>query len=202
MFQRARPLVGRLLFAAEHHVDAAVRRELDDHVRAFVGHPDIVAAVDLYGMRERPGVEVTADLAQKPPVGAEFEQLSRGGAVGGPRRVPAREREDMPLRIERNAGDFAKIDVGRQAQRIRNGIIGDRRDRVGERETRRQDEPRDKAAGDRHETATMHDWARTGATAEARWANSKPHWFLPGALAASDSARFGRTVKLEAMRTG
>ena len=42
MLQRRGVLVGRFLLAAEHHRDAALRREFDDHVRALVGDPDVV----------------------------------------------------------------------------------------------------------------------------------------------------------------
>ena len=51
--------------------------ELHDHVRAFVGRPDVVVAVDAHGVREREAVQVLADLADERSVGSELEQLRR-----------------------------------------------------------------------------------------------------------------------------
>ena len=56
--------------------------ELDDHVRALVGDPDVVVLVDAHGVRERPGVEVLADLAHELAVCVELEQLRGGRAIG------------------------------------------------------------------------------------------------------------------------
>jgi hypothetical protein len=38
----------------------AVGIELDDHVRTFVGYPDIVSVVDLYEVGIGPGVHIVA----------------------------------------------------------------------------------------------------------------------------------------------
>ncbi len=42
MLERLGSFVGRFLFAAEYHNDLAGRIKLDDHVRAFVGGPNVV----------------------------------------------------------------------------------------------------------------------------------------------------------------
>jgi hypothetical protein len=76
-----------LLLAAENHRDAALGGELDHHVRAFVGDPDIVVAVDLDHVRERPGIEIVADLAQKLAVGVKLQELGRGGGIGRSARL-------------------------------------------------------------------------------------------------------------------
>ena len=52
MLHRPRVLVRCFLLAAEHHGDAPLRRELDHHVRPFVGGPDVILRVDLHGVRE------------------------------------------------------------------------------------------------------------------------------------------------------
>jgi hypothetical protein len=74
--------IGGLRLASEHHLDAAFRVELDHHVRALVGRPDVVVLVDAHGVRKRPGVEVLADLAQEHAVAIEFENLRGCIAVG------------------------------------------------------------------------------------------------------------------------
>ena len=122
MFQRAGFLVGGLLFAPEHHGDPALGRELDDHVRAFVGDPDIVVTVDFHHVGEGPSIEIMADLAQKFAVGAELEKLRRGGGIGRAGGVAARQDEDVALGIDRDAADLAEIEVVRQLQRIGQGV--------------------------------------------------------------------------------
>ena len=82
MFQRSGFFVGGFLLAAEHHGHAARWIELDDHVRAFVDHPDIVVLVDAHRMRERPGIKILADLTDELAVGSELEQLRGGCGVG------------------------------------------------------------------------------------------------------------------------
>ncbi len=54
------------------------------------------------------------DLAQEFAVGIEFEKLCRGGGVGRPRAIAAREDEDVALGVDRDAADLAEIQVGRQ----------------------------------------------------------------------------------------
>ena len=114
VFQRAGVLVRGLLLAPEHHRDPALRVEPDHHVGAFVGDPDVVGAVDLDGVGERPGVEVAADLADEIAVAVELEELRGGGGIGRAFGVAAVEDEDVALRVHRHAGDFAEIEVVRQ----------------------------------------------------------------------------------------
>ncbi len=121
--------VGGFRLAAEHHRDLAVLVvELDDHVRALVGGPDVVVLVDPHRMRERPGVEVLADLADELAVRREFEELRGGVAVGGAQAAAAaRIDEHMAFRVHRDARRFTEIHVGRQLQEIRHGIERDLR---------------------------------------------------------------------------
>ena len=125
MLERLGVFVGGFLLAAEHHDDAALGIELDHHVRALVGHPDIVLGIDLDGVAERPGVEVLADFADELALGVEFQQLRRRRRIGRPAGVAARQHENMALGIDRDAGYFAEIHVGRQPQRIGDGVEGD-----------------------------------------------------------------------------
>ena len=70
--------------------------------------------IDAHGMRERPGVEIVADLAQELSVGVELEQLRGRGTVGRACGVAARKDEDMLLGIDGDAGDLAEVHVGRK----------------------------------------------------------------------------------------
>ena len=135
MFEGRGAFVRSFLLAPEHHLDPPLGIELDHHVRALVGDPDVVLGVDLHGMRERPGVEVMADLAQIIAVGVELEQLRRRRAIGWAGRVPSMQHEDMALRIERDAGNFAEVEIGRQMQKVRRGFIRDGRDFLSGGET-------------------------------------------------------------------
>ncbi len=68
-----------------------------------------------------------ADLAQVLAVGVELQELRRRCAIGGAGCVAAMQDEDVALGIERDAGNLAKIEIGRQAQDIRNGFVRDLR---------------------------------------------------------------------------
>ena len=127
MLERRGVFVRRLLLAAEHHQDLAFGAELDDQVGALVGAPDVVVAVDAHGVRERPGVEVLADLANEVAVGVELEQLRRGRGVRRAGRVAAREHEHVALGVDRDAGRLAEVEVLRQLERVGNRIEGDLR---------------------------------------------------------------------------
>ena len=116
--ERRRFPVRCFLLAPEHHRDTAPGVELDHHVRSLVRDPDVVVRVHAYGMAERPGVQVLADLAHEISFGIELEQLRRGGGVGRARGVAARQDEDVPLRVHRDAGDFAQIQVLGQLERV------------------------------------------------------------------------------------
>jgi len=69
VLERLGAFVRGFLLAAEDHDDAAFGIEFDDHVGAFIGDPDVVVLIDLDGVREGPGVEMVADLAEKFPSG-------------------------------------------------------------------------------------------------------------------------------------
>ncbi len=125
MFQRRRVFVGGLLLAAEYHQHAAFRVELDHHVRALVSDPDVVGRIDLHRVAERPGVQVLADLADELAVGAEFQQLRCRRRIGGAAGVAARQHEHVSLGIDGDAGGLAEIHVGRQLQRIDDGVESD-----------------------------------------------------------------------------
>src|SRR5262249_36267478 len=87
--------------------------------------PDIVVFVDAHGVRERPGVEVLADLADELAVGREFVKLRGGVAEGGSlAAAAARKDEDMSLRIDRDAGGLAEMHVGRQLQEVGHRLVG------------------------------------------------------------------------------
>ena len=76
-----------------------------------------------------------ADLAQIIAVGVKLEQLRRRRAIGGAGRGAAMQHEDVALRIERDAGNLAQVEIGRQMQKIRNGFIRNGRDFLGGGET-------------------------------------------------------------------
>ena len=65
----------------EHPLDTTGLVQLDDHVRALVDGPDVVVFVDAHRVRERPSVQVAADLSQEVAVRCELEQLRRCRAV-------------------------------------------------------------------------------------------------------------------------
>ena len=117
--------VGRLGLAPEHHRHPALRVELDDHVGAFVGGPDVVVLVDAHSVRERPGVEILADLADEFALGIELQDLRGGVAV---RRTGARSAaridEDVALGVDRNAGGLAEVHVVGQLQQIGHRLVG------------------------------------------------------------------------------
>src|SRR5713226_9063397 len=122
VLERLGGFVGGLLFAAEDHDDAAFKVELDDHVGAFVGDPDVVVLVDFHGLGEGPGVEVVADLADEFSVGSKLEELRGAGCIGRAGAVAAREDEDVAFGIDGDASDFAEMDVGRKLQEVGNGV--------------------------------------------------------------------------------
>ena len=122
MLQRLGAFVGGFLLAPEHHDDLAFGVELDDHVGAFVGGPDVVILVDAHGVRERPGIEIVADFANVLAVLIEFQKLRGGGGIGRTVGVPARKNEDMSLGIYGDAGYLAEIQIGRKFEHVGHGI--------------------------------------------------------------------------------
>src|SRR5260370_36541319 len=97
--------------------------ELDDHVGAFVGDPDVVVTVDSNGVSERPSVEIVADLAEEFSVRAKFEELGGGGSVGGATGVAAREGEDVALGVDGDSHSFAEREVGGEADGSPHGTV-------------------------------------------------------------------------------
>ena len=71
----------RLRPSAEHHHDASLGVELDDHVRPLVDDPDVVLRVDAHGVRELEAVQALADLADVGAVLIELEQPRVAAAV-------------------------------------------------------------------------------------------------------------------------
>jgi hypothetical protein len=110
--------VRRFAPAAEHPHDAALRVHLQDHVRTLVDDPDVVLLVDAHRVRERPRKVVLADFAHELALRIELEQLRGDGHIGRTADIAAREHEHVALRVDRHAGDFAEVNVGRQRQRI------------------------------------------------------------------------------------
>src|SRR5216684_3328402 len=125
VFEGFGAFVGGFLLASKDHDDAAFGIKFDDHVRAFVGDPDVVVLVDFYGVREGPSVKVMADFAEKFSVGSELEELRGSGGIGGAGGVGAGEYEDVAFRIDGDTGDFAEMGVGRKFQEIRDGVKTD-----------------------------------------------------------------------------
>src|SRR4029077_11726523 len=103
----------------------AIGIEFDNHVRAFVGNPDVVILVDFDGVGEGPGVKMVADFAENFSVWRKFKELRGGGGVGGSSGVAAGEDENVALRIDGNASGFAEIDIWRKFQEIRSGMEAD-----------------------------------------------------------------------------
>src|SRR5215831_408136 len=120
-------LVRRLLLATKHHVDPTFGRELDHHIRALVGHPNVVMTVDLNGVCEGPRIQVTTDLPNESTVGTKLEELCCGRGISGASRVTTRESKHVSPGIECNTADFTKIQIVRQMQWRGDGIVGNER---------------------------------------------------------------------------
>ena len=87
--------VERLVLAAERHRHAAVGTVLDDHVRAFVDHPDVVFLVDADGVREAGGVVVRSPLLDELQARIELEEHRRRAALDRRGLAGASEHEQM-----------------------------------------------------------------------------------------------------------
>src|SRR5207248_4847218 len=125
MLQRLGTFVGSFLLAAENKRDAAFGSELDHHVRALVGHPDVVVLVDFHGVGKGPSVKMMAHLADEFSVWGKLEQLRRGGTVGWSGGAAARKYKNVPFGIDRDSRGFAKIKIRRKLQKIRDGLEAD-----------------------------------------------------------------------------
>src|SRR6202035_654711 len=75
-----------------------------------------------YGVRESPGVEMVADLANIFAVGCEFEELRRCRAIRGTGGVAAREHKNVSLGIDGHAGGFTEIQIVGKLEEIGSGI--------------------------------------------------------------------------------
>jgi hypothetical protein len=72
-----------------------------------------------------------ADFADELAVLIELEELRRGAAVRGSRRaVRTRVDEHVAFRVDRHAGVFAEVQVGRQLQDVRHRVERDVRHRL------------------------------------------------------------------------
>src|SRR4029077_12189411 len=102
--------------------DLAGRVELDDHVRGLVRRPDDVVLLDPHRVRERPSVEIAADLANVRAIGAEFQKLRRARCIGRACGVAAGKHKNMALGIDRYARGLSEIQVWGKLQQIWNGL--------------------------------------------------------------------------------
>jgi hypothetical protein len=122
-------------------------------------------AVDLEHVRERPGIEIVADLAQKLAVGVELQELRRGSGIGRPGGVASGQYEDMALGVHRDPTDFAQIHVVGKLQRIGHRFeMDDRRSFLlrGCRRTQKHEQTGDQ---------TSHDFLpRCAIASDPRWA--------------------------------
>ena len=146
MFERFGALVGCFLLAAEDHRHAALRVELDDHVRAFIRYPDVLFRIDLDRMAVRPCVQIVAYLANVPAVRAELEKLRGGRRVRRTRGIAARQNENMSLAVDGHAGCFSKIDIRRKLQEIGDRSVFDHRRLLGAESKVQQQEQRKQQA--------------------------------------------------------
>src|SRR5262249_23283553 len=81
--------------------------------------------VDAHGMRERPGVEVLAALAEEHAVAVEFQNLRGSIAVGRAAAGAAACIDvDVPLGVDGDAGNLAEMHIRRKLQQVRDRIVG------------------------------------------------------------------------------
>jgi len=123
MFQRPRPFIRCLLLTSKNHGDSSLGSEFDHNIRTLVGDPDVVLRINFYRVGIRPCIEVVANLPQKFPISAGLQQLGRGRSICGSCRIGAREHEDLAFRIYSYPRNFAKIDIGWEAQEIRHRTV-------------------------------------------------------------------------------
>ena len=145
MLERMSELIRRFRLAAQHHHRAPCGGELDHHVGAFVGDPDIVLRINADRVGIAPGVQVLADLADVVAVRSELEQLGGTRAIGGTIGAAAMEDEDVAARIDGDARDFAEMQVVRHLEEIHVRVERDRgrifrRDDGGGRKQQQRDE--------------------------------------------------------------
>ena len=122
--QRQRRHAHRFRLAAQDHLHAAVRIELDHLRRHLIDDPDVVLRIDADLLRLQQPVRALADLADELAGPIELEQ-ARAAVRDGARRAErdrrvagARVDEDVALGVGRHAGRFAQVDVVGQLQQI------------------------------------------------------------------------------------
>src|SRR5208337_140228 len=118
------------------------------------------------------------DLAQVMAVVVELQQLRRRRAIGRADRIAAMQHKYMPFGIERDARNFAEVEVGRQAQETGNGLIGDRRDFFGAGEGGER-QAQSASAGGREKSPATPGAAQNFAAARAGLRRTKMHGVLP-----------------------
>ena len=87
---------------------------LDDHSRAFIHLPDIVAAVDANGMGEGSGIVVRTPFLDEFSVLVEFPQHRRDAAAGDALRIGARIDKNVIFGIDVNTDGLAHRIAGDQ----------------------------------------------------------------------------------------
>ncbi len=168
---------------ADRQHDAALRVELDHHVRPFVHNPDVVVLVDAHGVGEHETVQSLTDLANEDAVLVELKQACFAAA---------RVHEHVTFGVRRDADGFAEIEIRRQFEEIRNRIVGNFRDvlRLGLALRRRgrarkrnnadggeRDKPFHKKASERMQSITKTAAGRPASS----WApRQRAKWDLPG----------------------
>src|SRR5690242_16978375 len=104
MFQWLCAFVRSFLLTAKDHGHAPLGIELDDHVGALVGDPDVVVLVDLHRVRKRPRIEVMPDLTYELSLRTKLQKLRGACSVRGTSCLATREDENVSLRIKRYSG--------------------------------------------------------------------------------------------------
>src|SRR5262249_16479583 len=74
---------------AEDHFDHAIRIELDDHVRAFIHHPDVVVLIYSHRVRERSAIVPRAPELDELQFFVELEELRSRPATRAAARTRA-----------------------------------------------------------------------------------------------------------------
>ena len=115
----------RFVATAQHHHYTTGRVELDDHVRAFVGRPDVVVRVDPHRVGERKAVQVLADLAKERALGTELEELRGARAVHRGAFATPHVDENVAPGVHRHPRDFAEVHPGWKLEQVSVGVEAD-----------------------------------------------------------------------------
>src|SRR5262249_58930732 len=106
------------------------RMELDANVRTFIDGSVVVVFIDVFCVREGPGVKILTDLADVLAVGTEFKNLRRGCAVRGSGGVAAVEHENVSFRVYRHTRGFAEMQIRWELEEVGNRVERDFRNRL------------------------------------------------------------------------